>query len=770
MSCSESKRLGPAYPAQGPPIPTRAPVPRPNTQGSVPQYSAYEIALTATGSYGNPYTEVALSAIFQGPGSTTREVQGFWDGGQKFRVRFAPTEIGTWTYSTRASPPDEGLSQKGSFEVVAPMEGNHGFLRRDANYPGSFTYDDGTRYFMWGQTYYEIIRNALAGDNWKKAVDSSQAHGMNLVRMLVIPWGTDKNGYPNSQPFANGDHSQLYLAHWQKLDEVVQYLGSRGMIAELILFTDTGGAFGAPAEDDRYLRYVLARFAGYHNVIWNLASGWNYTGKEQSYWDGMGAIIRNEDPWMRRGNLLRPLTVDQQTRSDFQFFGSGWPVHATVQYGTRNRVHADGDLWGNASIQYNLGNGMPVVNEGYGFIGEILPITSSQTIHRNAIWGIATAGGYGSAGDARSFGGSLPVYSADWYGSPFYDDIKLMVDFWTSRGIEYWKMSSQNSLVASGNRVYVLAEAGRSYIAYTASGEPFTLDLPQGSYRVDWYDPGTGKVINAPPISSAPYSFQPPFSSDAVLHLSASPASPEATIEAKATDSEDGVTALAALVSAPTPGRLSTGIALNAADPPLAPSAGSEDYLAPAPWVELTPEATPGPLLTPTQAPPRTRMPTAIPPTATPPPVIPTSTPTVTPAPAATATATSTATPTRSPKPTRSPDPSPTATRSPTPPAAGSPPSAPQGLSASPEEGKGIELKWSRPASSRDSSISGYRVYRGTSRDRLSLLASVGKDTDYKDNAVTRNVTYYYVVTAVNRWGESPPSNQAVATFRNDED
>jgi hypothetical protein len=47
----------------------------------------------------------------------------------------------------------------------------------------------------------------------------------------------------------------------------------------------------------------------------------------------------------------------------------------------------------------------------------------------------------------------------------------------------------QNELSSSG---YCLAEAGRQYLAFEASGQPFTLSLPRGEWSVTWHDPLTG--------------------------------------------------------------------------------------------------------------------------------------------------------------------------------------------------------------------------------------------------------------------------------------
>ena len=371
---------------------------------SASRWSTVELTLNAANPYANPYTDVEVLATFTGPSGRTLHVRGFWDGGRLFRVRFTPTETGQWSYRTASSDP--GLNERsGVINVSEAVPGQHGFLRRDDAHQGySFVYDDGTRYFMWGQTYYEIIRNALAGDAWQTALDRSRAYGLNKVRLLIYPWPAD-NPYPDSEPFVAGDHDQLNLRHWQKLDEVVRYLQTRGMVADLILFTDAERAFGSPAQDERYTRYLLARYAAFSNVIWCLTNEWNLTGRDQLYWNRIGGIVRDEDAWLADTGQVRPLSIHTGTQADFPYFDADWPAHAIVQYGWRGDFY-HGDEWGNHSIVNNLGRNRPVVNDEYGYIGDPSrdgrrDITRVQ--HRRAFWGIAVAGGYGSAGDTRTF-------------------------------------------------------------------------------------------------------------------------------------------------------------------------------------------------------------------------------------------------------------------------------------------------------------------------------------------------------------------------------
>jgi hypothetical protein len=292
--------------------------------------------------------------------------------------------------------------------------------------------------------------------------------------------------------------------------------------------------WGTREQDERYLRYILARYAAFPHVIWCVCNEWNYATKRASYFNRMGAIIRDEDPWMTEGPNLRTLSIHQGTRIGFEYFGESWPVHAIVQYGVRNNVQNsrpetakdpvtrfhNGDEWGNASITHNLGHDMPVVNDEYGYLGEKAPVALTQTQHRQTMWGIAAAGGYGSVGDFRRTPTGNPEITGDWLDAPEYDDIQRMLAFFQAKGLQYWKMASHNELMLAGNRVYVLAEPGRQYLFYAAEGGAFSAKITPATYAARRFNPRSGEDDAIPDQHGGEsVSFSLPDANDWVVYL-----------------------------------------------------------------------------------------------------------------------------------------------------------------------------------------------------------------------------------------------------------
>mgnify|MGYP001042621603 CR=1 FL=1 len=100
-------------------------------------------------SEGNPFTEHRITGHFTGEKERV-SVDGFYDGDGVYRVRFMPSFEGK--YSFRIEGNYGGGVQEGSFEVTAPLAGNHGPVRVANTY--HFAYEDGTPYYPVGTTCY----------------------------------------------------------------------------------------------------------------------------------------------------------------------------------------------------------------------------------------------------------------------------------------------------------------------------------------------------------------------------------------------------------------------------------------------------------------------------------------------------------------------------------------------------------------------------------------------------------------------------------------
>ena len=103
------------------------------------------------------------------------------------------------------------------------------------------------------------------------------------------------------------------------------------------------------------------------------------------------------------------------------------------------------------------------------------------------------------------------------------------------------------------------------------------------------------------------------------------------------------------------------------------------------------------------------------------------------------------------------------ATASVTTPAAPQPPSAPTGLVATPSHDR-VSLSWDDP---QNSSITGYRIWRGADADNLTeLVSDTGSaSTSYTDDTVSAETAYRYAVAAINAHGAGPQFQTGITTL-----
>jgi len=297
----------------------------------VEQWGMFELALPGP-TNGNPFLDVKFSANFK-QGDATINANGFYDGDGIYRVRFMPDKPGEWRYET-ASSEHKLDGQTGSFTVKKASPENHGPVHVANTY--HFAYADGTPYKQLGTTCYVW---SLQGDALEEQTLKTLATApFNKLRMCVFPkrytWNTNE---PAMYPFVgnpaatNWDFTQFNPKYFQHLEKRIADLEKLGIEADVILFHpyDEGhwGFDRMPADaDDRYLHYVIARLAAYHNVWWSLANEWDFMKeKKESDFVRFGEIVSHDDPYHHLLSIHNGSKIFNHTLP--------WITHASIQNG-----------------------------------------------------------------------------------------------------------------------------------------------------------------------------------------------------------------------------------------------------------------------------------------------------------------------------------------------------------------------------------------------------------------------------------------------------
>jgi hypothetical protein len=292
------------------------------------QWGIFEAAHSGP-STGNPYLDVEFSATFT-HAETSLTVDGFYDGTSTYRVRFMPPLTGDWTYRTRSNQP--ALDNKtGAFTVVPAAPGNRGPVRVKDQY--HFTYADGSPYRELGTTCYAWTSQPAALE--EQTLKTLASAPFNKMRMCVFPkWYVYNRVEPPLYPFAGDspshrDFTRINPAYFQHFERRIAQLSAMGIEADLILFHpyDEGhwGFDNMGAEnDDRYLRYVIARLGAHRNVWWSLANEWDaFKNKKESDFVRFGEIIAAHDPYKHLCSIHNQRTFFDHAKP--------WITHVSVQ-------------------------------------------------------------------------------------------------------------------------------------------------------------------------------------------------------------------------------------------------------------------------------------------------------------------------------------------------------------------------------------------------------------------------------------------------------
>jgi hypothetical protein len=260
----------------------------------VRQWQAVEISLSSTKMYADPFQDVDVTATFARPGSKAITRPAFWDGGNTWKVRFAPPHTGLWTMTTSSTDAtNSGLHHITKTVQCDPYSGNldiykHGFLKVSSN--GRYlTYADGTPFFYLGDTHWILSHERFGTSNaprvvsqFKYTVDKRVTQGFTVFQSE--PGWQARSAQIRLDEAANADEeadadfkhgfTSDDLAGYANLDRKFKYIADQGLVhanaaicwvgdpAEFPIFTE--------AFMTRLARYWVARYGAYP-VIWTIA-------------------------------------------------------------------------------------------------------------------------------------------------------------------------------------------------------------------------------------------------------------------------------------------------------------------------------------------------------------------------------------------------------------------------------------------------------------------------------------------------------------------
>lgn len=459
--------------------------------GAVEQWGLFEASFTGPDS-GNPYLEVRFSATFS---QSNRRiiVPGFWDGGGTYKIRFSPPAQGQWRYETTSNVPE--LNGKGGvFTVTAPRAENHGPVEVFNTF--YLRYADGTPYHQFGTTCYAWIHQP--GELQQQTLKTLAASPFNKIRFCVFPKSYAYNqNEPERFAFqrrADGtfDFNRPDPAFWRHLEQRILDLQRLGIQADLILwhpYDRWGFANMSDEEDDRYLRYCIARLSAFRNLWWSLANEYDFMtdrppghrgNKQWEDWDRFFSILQKEDPHQRLRGIHNGRVWYDHTKP--------WVTHASLQTSDMN-----------GGVRFRAKYQKPVIYDECKYEGNIPQgwgnLTAREMTQR--FWLGTLSGCYVGHGETYKHPQDILWWSK---GGVLHGQSPQRIQ-WLKDFMAQAPPFHELQPLGDDKGRFVLAKPGDYYLVYCLNTRPQTIELAgDRPYKLDLIDPWAMTVT---PVGSA---------------------------------------------------------------------------------------------------------------------------------------------------------------------------------------------------------------------------------------------------------------------------
>lgn len=444
----------------------------------------------------------------------------------------------------------------------------------DPDYPHSFRYQSGERFFPMGDTAYYLVAqptNVIA-----HYIDVRRAHKFNFIRVMAMADGFWPFGGTPGSP----RYTQINETAMKKLDWVFDYAAARGMNIELIVWGyGVGGGEGLwanPSNQDFWISALVNRYRDRQNLfMFTIANeferypdgNYQYDPSDVEWARAMAARIRELDAmhpigchpsvWITdqdppnkgprpfaiyKGFVQRPpqvvwplwdgsavnLNVTQnnegvQPRSwgDLDGTRRGLTYYHTEWQGVEYPVKWTGTGWEfeGAGLEDCLAedraHGKPVLNTEFGYQHEPgyesgMNYTTRQSHQLSTVRKKAWKIATAGAYFAAGFEGTAVRHFTEGDVNNFRPAQLEVLYDFFTGRTDYWKMSPHLELVASHN--VLLALPGREYVAYFPRGGTNYVKVLAGTYAMEWLHAGTGRYYPQPDlkVTGGSHEFVPP--------------------------------------------------------------------------------------------------------------------------------------------------------------------------------------------------------------------------------------------------------------------
>ncbi|MGB5273310.1 MAG: DUF4038 domain-containing protein [Flavobacteriaceae bacterium] len=494
----------------------------------IPQWTTHEIVLSAGQTYANPYTDVEVWALFTTAAGDSLKRPAFWDGGQTWKIRFAPTASGqAWRWQSFASnAQDQGLHNKNGTFVSTGYSGANTLIKNGllgmSHQHRNVVQRSGKPFLVVGDTPWAIPFRATTEQVAIYAKDRQQK-GFNTALLMTLQPDTKAEG-PDARntdqgfkrafrDLSQGHLNQINIDYFQYFDGLVAQLIEHEIVP---VYQPVFHGFGwkglqvlgttiAPEEYVRYTKYLLARY-GSMPAIWLVAGdhdgndpGVRESGEMLEAWDcyeqPVGLHYNPCDDYLAewaKNDPSKHCMHYNKTHQEAAWLDFQW---AQTGHGGDHLYHKVARMYENLPTKA-VANGEPTyegMNNGQNGLGWWQGEEAWMQLMHGGTMGVV----YGAAGlwqwkvspEEKGWGAwtDLPM---DWQGAMALEGSKYVglvgkiLDGVDMADIEKrWDLANGRPL---------LAKEGEIYLAYLPNGGEIDInDLPK-DLNYHWIDPRTG--------------------------------------------------------------------------------------------------------------------------------------------------------------------------------------------------------------------------------------------------------------------------------------
>lgn len=365
----------------------------------------------------------------------------------------------------------------------------------NANEAAGFTWGNGKGTEMLGVVNYLATKGVNA---FSFLTLSLHGDDENVFPYLMKVNESTYNGYNDAQQWSQGVYHDRFdvskLAQWER---IMEYADQKGMFMHFkTLETENDNMMDSDNFGDErkiYYRELIARFSHH------LALNWNLT-EESTLKDVVvrqtAAYIKSVDPYDHH-RVLHTYPGQQAQRYNPQLGSNSELTGASVQT-DKSKVHADVLNWVTNSA--NAGKKWVVCNDEQGSanIGVDQDGNDDKLVRQQVLWGTLMAGGMGVEYYYGYQTGITDLNAEDHRSRDLkYSHAAYAIQFFENYLIDHVTTMGAADDVTGATDDYVFAKPGEIYAVYRTNGGSTGINLPAGSWSVQWFNPRTGGGLSA---------------------------------------------------------------------------------------------------------------------------------------------------------------------------------------------------------------------------------------------------------------------------------